>query len=130
MPLLFFNAVISHLLFFSNSFLIILKLKDIYNINFSIIFLISLFFIPSFSGHMLFNVKDIPHLLNMFWLNYIFMIILQIILKSYLFLRLSLGFITAASLSIRINALVFYFFSLLLLLFFQKIKVFSQNISG
>jgi len=112
-------------------FLIILKLKDIYNINFSIIFLISLFFIPSFSGHMLFNVKDIPHLLNMFLAKlYIYDYLADNSKKLSIFKIVFLGFITAASLSIRINALVFLFFFIAITFIFSKNKsIFFQNIS-
>lgn len=120
------------LIFYSSIllFLIIKKLQNIYGINFSIIFLITIIFVPSFSGHMLFNLKDIPHLLNMFLAKiYIYDYFNNNSTKLTFHKIVILGFLISSSLSIRINALVFISFFIFSLLVFSENKIiFLKNV--
>ena len=113
-------------------FLIILianKIENIYSRKYSIIFIISLLLVPSFSGHLLFNVKDIPHLLQLFLAKLYIYDYLHLSTKKLNLSRfLLLGFIIAASLSIRINALVFIsFFLFYLYLISEKKNIYVKN---
>ena len=113
-------------------FLIILianKIENIYSRKYSIIFIISLLLVPSFSGHLLFNVKDIPHLLQLFLAKLYIYDYLHLSTKKLNLSRfLLLSFIIAASLSIRINALVFIsFFLFYLYLISEKKNIYVKN---
>ena len=113
-------------------FLIILianKIENIYSRKYSIIFIISLLLVPSFSGHLLFNVKDIPHLLQLFLAKLYIYDYLHLSTKKLNLSRfLLLSFIIAASLSIRINALVFISFILFYLyLISEKKNIYVKN---
>ncbi len=93
------------------------KIENIYNKKLSLLFLFILLCIPSFSGHLIFNIKDIPFLFQLF--------IAKLFIYDYMVNDLDnlkyketafLGFLIAASMSIRINALLFILFFLFYLL--------------
>tara|TARA_Y100000992_G_scaffold251221_1_gene183349 strand:+ start:832 stop:2466 length:1635 start_codon:yes stop_codon:yes gene_type:complete len=111
---------------------ILKKIEKIYNRNLSLLFLITILFIPSFSGHLIFNIKDIPFLFQLF--------ISKLFLYDYLInksgnlsyrKKIILGFLIAASMSIRINAILFIlFFILFLYLTVNDKKIYLKNISS
>lgn len=111
--------------------LIYIKLKNLTNNNFSLIFMFILFLIPSFGGHMLFNIKDIPFLLNLF-LAKLFIIdyfhnknINQIKGKNLL----KISFIISLSLLTRVNSILFIGFLFIYLLFhnLDKLKMYIRK---
>lgn len=85
------------------------------------LFLISLFLVPSFTGHALFNLKDIPYLLQLLMFNIFFLNTYSEnnyfnFSKKRIFL---IATFMALSTSIRINAYLFIFFTI----FFVFIKL-------
>jgi len=106
-------------------YIIYRKLTQLIDKNFSVLFLLIIFLIPSFSGHMLFNVKDIPFLLNLFIATlYILEIFCYKNLSEIYFkdiLKASLVF--AFSLLTRVNSIFFISF-LFLYIFLRKIKLY------
>lgn len=103
-------------------FIIYRKLTLLHSIEFSVLFLLIIFLIPSFSGHMLFNIKDIPFLLNLFIATlYIIEVfssknINQIYFKDILKISLLVTF----SLLTRINAIFFISFLFLYIFFINR----------
>lgn len=97
-----------YLIFFSILFLILisLKLKKITNENFSIIFLVIFLITPSFLGHSLFNGKDIPLALSIF---YAYLYIYEYVNENSKFKNYSqiikLSIVTGIPILIRLNAI-------------------------
>tara|TARA_B100000035_G_scaffold39302_1_gene29636 strand:+ start:29920 stop:31590 length:1671 start_codon:yes stop_codon:yes gene_type:complete len=112
-------------------FIICNKLSKLINFKTSFTFLCVLILTPSFSGHALFNLKDIPYALNMFIFFLFFIESYEKItlekLNSKILLKLS--FILSLFIVIRVNA-IFFSFLLILCLIIQKkdIKIFTQTI--
>ena len=107
------------------------KLKSLFDKDYAILFIIIIFLIPSFTGHMLFNIKDVPFLLNLF-------IAKLFILEKFFFKKedelslvglLKLSLLMAASLLTRINAILFLGFLFFFLIFvnFNNLKIFIKN---
>ena len=88
-------------------FFIIKKLNTISK-NFTISFLLILLLTPSFSGHSLFNLKDIPFALQLFLFALLFNEYIENIIKNKTYnLNLKLGLLTGLALSVRLNAIFF-----------------------
>ena len=94
------------------------------------IFIIFLLLVPSFTGHSLFNLKDIPYLLQLLLIN-------LFLLNTYgedLYENLSTkrilisGFLIALSASIRINAYLFILFTFGLIFLKYVAKKINNNI--
>ncbi len=107
------------------------KLKSLFDKDYAILFIIIIFLIPSFTGHMLFNIKDVPFLLNLF-------IAKLFIIEKFYFKKedelslvglLKLSLLMAASLLTRINAILFLGFLFFFLIFvnFNNLKIFIKN---
>ncbi len=108
------------------------KLKNLYDSDFAILFLIIIFLIPSFSGHMLFNIKDIPFLLNLF-IAKLFLIEKFYYKKNEDFVLiefLKISFIVSASLLTRINSILFLGFLFLFLAIsnYKNLKLFIKKL--
>ncbi len=111
--------------------LIYMKLRNLTSNNFSLLFIFILFLIPSFGGHMLFNIKDIPFLLNLF-LAKLFIFdyfhnknIDQIKGKTLL----KISFVISLSLLTRINSILFIGFLFFYLLFhnLDNLKIYIRK---
>ena len=88
-------------------FFIIKKLNKI-SYNLSISFLLILLLTPSFSGHSLFNLKDIPFALQLFLFSLLFNEYLENIVKNETAnLNLKLGVLAGLVFSVRLNGIFF-----------------------
>ena len=112
-------------------FFICNKLSKLTNFKTSFTFLCLLILTPSFSGHALFNLKDIPYALNIFIFFLIFIENYEKITKEKLNLKLhlKLSFVLSLFIVIRVNAIFFSLLLILCLIIQQKnIKIFTQSI--
>ena len=97
-------------------FFIIKKLNKI-SYNLSISFLLILLLTPSFSGHSLFNLKDIPFALQLFLFSLLFNEYLENIVKNETVnLNLKLGVLAGLVFSVRLNGIFLYLLYFLLVL--------------
>ncbi len=88
-------------------FFIMKKLNKI-SYNLSISFLLILLLTPSFSGHSLFNLKDIPFALQLFLFSLLFNEYLENIVKNETVnLNLKLGVLAGLVFSVRLNGIFF-----------------------
>ena len=112
-------------------FFICNKLSKLTNFKTSFTFLCLLILTPSFSGHALFNLKDIPYALNIFIFFLFFIENYEKITKEKLNLKLhlKLSFVLSLFIVIRVNAIFFSLLLILCLIIQQKnIKIFTQSI--
>lgn len=111
---IYFNMHLLLIIYVSISLYFIANfLKVKYNTTKVNIFIIFLLLVPSFTGHALFNLKDIPYLIQLFLIN-LFLInnygeeVQSEYSKKRIFIA---SFLIALSASIRINAYLFIFFT-------------------
>ena len=112
-------------------FFICNKLSKLTNFKTSFTFLCLLILTPSFSGHALFNLKDIPYALNIFIFFLFFIENYEKITKEKLNLKLhlKLSFVLSLFIVIRVNAIFFSLLLILCLIIQQKdTKIFTQSI--
>lgn len=111
---IYFNMHLLLIIYVSISLYFIASfLKVKYNTTKVNIFIIFLLLVPSFTGHSLFNLKDIPYLIQLFLIN-LFLInnYGENIQKQYSKKRIfTAAFLIALSVSIRINAYLFILFT-------------------
>ena len=111
---IYFNMHLLLIIYVSLSLYFIASfLKVKYNTTKVNIFIIFLLLVPSFTGHSLFNLKDIPYLIQLFLIN-LFLInnYGENIQKEYSKKRIfTAAFLIALSVSIRINAYLFILFT-------------------
>lgn len=98
------------------------KLTFLFDINYAVLFILIILFVPSFTGHMLFNVKDIPFLLNLFIAklyiieNFYHKDINDLDAKDLI----KISFIISFTLLIRVNSILFISFLFFFLIFPNK----------
>ena len=98
------------------------KLKSLFGSDYAILFILIILFVPSFTGHMLFNIKDIPFLLNLFIAklfiieNFYYRNIKDLDFRN----TLKISLVVTASLLTRINAILFIFFLFLFLTYTNR----------
>ena len=101
------------LLLYSFLILIIInkKIIKIESVQVSNYFLIILFLIPSFSGHLIFNLKDIPFALNLFLASiYVYDFFDDVKANKTLKSFFVTAFFIAISMSVRLSAILFFLF--------------------
>ena len=85
------------------------KVRDI-NPRTSLIFILILIMTPSFSGHSLFNLKDIPYALQFFLFSLFFSEYIQNYLNNnYEKMNFKLGILMGLLLAVRLNGILFAF---------------------
>ena len=98
------------------------KLKLLFDSNYAVLFILIILFVPSFTGHMLFNIKDIPFLLNLF-------IAKLYIVENFYYKNiddlhfidiLKVSFIVTFSLLTRINSILFLIFLFLFISYVNR----------
>ena len=101
--------------------------KKVRNINprTSLIFILILIMTPSFSGHSLFNLKDIPYALQFFLFSLFFSEYIQNYLNNnYEKMNFKLGILMGLLLAVRLNGILFAF---LIILIGAIMLIFSKN---